>query len=230
MLNYKKESVGDQYIKLDKPYSDSQELLLDDSKWLQSRQYLQIDNITEKLGTSSDTIKIVKNFISKEDLDKVMILCDFMYKDKFFRRHKITEAENTIREYRIKIKEKAEDLFKLKLEYDDIANKNNIESNYLNGRQPNHLTDIHADCLGDNDEHRRKYSWSGHISNLIYLNDDYSGGELYFPNHNLKIKPETGMLISFPGNWFNRHAILPASSLRLAINMFLKISDFDKST
>lgn len=36
------------------------------------------------------------------------------------------------------------------------------------------------------------------ISGVIYLNDDYEGGELHFPNQNIKIKPESGSLIIFP--------------------------------
>ena len=35
-------------------------------------------------------------------------------------------------------------------------------------------------------------------SMLIYLNDSYSGGEIEFPDQNLKIKPEAGSVIIFP--------------------------------
>jgi hypothetical protein len=34
---------------------------------------------------------------------------------------------------------------------------------------------------------------------IIYLNDDYDGGELYFTQHNLKVKPKAGTLVTFPG-------------------------------
>ena len=34
---------------------------------------------------------------------------------------------------------------------------------------------------------------------IIYLNDDYEGGDLYFTQHNLRIKPKAGTLITFPG-------------------------------
>ena len=33
---------------------------------------------------------------------------------------------------------------------------------------------------------------------VVYLNDDYEGGELYFNNFNLKIKPKAGSVIIFP--------------------------------
>lgn len=36
------------------------------------------------------------------------------------------------------------------------------------------------------------------ISAVLYLNDDYSGGELNFPNQNVSIKPISGSIIIFP--------------------------------
>lgn len=38
------------------------------------------------------------------------------------------------------------------------------------------------------------------ISSVLYYNDDYDGGEIYFPNQNLLIKPKPGMFICFPAN------------------------------
>jgi hypothetical protein len=36
------------------------------------------------------------------------------------------------------------------------------------------------------------------ISMVFYLNDNYEGGEIEFPNQNIKIKPKSGSLIIFP--------------------------------
>jgi len=36
------------------------------------------------------------------------------------------------------------------------------------------------------------------LSAVLYINDDYEGGELAFPEHNITIKPEAGSLIFFP--------------------------------
>jgi predicted 2-oxoglutarate/Fe(II)-dependent dioxygenase YbiX len=43
------------------------------------------------------------------------------------------------------------------------------------------------------------------ISAVVYLNDDYKGGEIEFPNQKIKLKPEKGMLILFPSNYAYRH-------------------------
>lgn len=43
------------------------------------------------------------------------------------------------------------------------------------------------------------------ISAIIYLNSDYEGGELEFPDHVTKIKPKNGTLVLFPSNYAYRH-------------------------
>ena len=50
------------------------------------------------------------------------------------------------------------------------------------------------------------------ISVLIYLNDDYEGGEIEFPNFKLKIKPKAGTLILFSSNYAYGHIAHPVTS------------------
>jgi hypothetical protein len=50
-----------------------------------------------------------------------------------------------------------------------------------------------------------------HISAILYLNDDFKGGELYFKNFGLTIKPEAGMLLLFPSNYAYQHEALPVT-------------------
>jgi predicted 2-oxoglutarate/Fe(II)-dependent dioxygenase YbiX len=40
---------------------------------------------------------------------------------------------------------------------------------------------------------------------VLYLNDDYLGGEIEFPHYDVKIKPEAGTLVLFPSNYAYRH-------------------------
>lgn len=47
------------------------------------------------------------------------------------------------------------------------------------------------------------------ISALVYLNDDYEGGEIEFPHFNVKIKPQAGMMILFPSNFAYYHIAHP---------------------
>ena len=43
---------------------------------------------------------------------------------------------------------------------------------------------------------------------IIYPNDDYEGGELVFPNHDINIKPKAGSLIIFPAQMPYIHQVL----------------------
>lgn len=43
-------------------------------------------------------------------------------------------------------------------------------------------------------------SYSLAFTMVSYLNDDYEGGEISFPNHNLLIKPKAGSVVIFPSS------------------------------
>lgn len=56
------------------------------------------------------------------------------------------------------------------------------------------------------------------VSMSYYLNDDYEGGEIEFPNFNLKIKPVANQMIMFPSNYVYTHTVHPViSGTRYAI-------------
>jgi hypothetical protein len=58
-------------------------------------------------------------------------------------------------------------------------------------------------------------------SGLLYLNDEYTGGELEFPKQGLKLKPKPGTLILFRGDETKPHQVLPVlSGNRANIVMF----------
>ncbi len=42
---------------------------------------------------------------------------------------------------------------------------------------------------------------------VMYLNDDYEGGEIYFPAYDIEIKPKAGDLIFFPGSNLYMHGV-----------------------
>lgn len=61
------------------------------------------------------------------------------------------------------------------------------------------------------------------VSAIVYLNNDFEGGEVEFVNYGLKIKPEPGMLLLFPSNYAYRHIAHPVTSgTKYAIVTWLK--------
>lgn len=50
------------------------------------------------------------------------------------------------------------------------------------------------------------------IATLIYINNDYSGGEIYFPYYKIVIKPNPGDLVCFPDTPDFVHGVKPILS------------------
>lgn len=50
------------------------------------------------------------------------------------------------------------------------------------------------------------------ISTVLFLNDDFEGGEFIFPAYRIRIKPEPGLLIAFPSTHHYLHAVEPVKS------------------
>ena len=73
--------------------------------------------------------------------------------------------------------------------------------------------------------HLLKYEKTGHLpahqdqgistrvlSVLLYLNDNYEGGEIEFQHSNLSIKPDPGSILFFPSNFLYVHEVHPITN------------------
>jgi hypothetical protein len=62
------------------------------------------------------------------------------------------------------------------------------------------------------------------LAGLFYLNDDYEGGELYFPNQGIQFKPKPGAAYFFPGDKEFIHGVTEITSgIRYVIPFFWTI-------
>ena len=60
------------------------------------------------------------------------------------------------------------------------------------------------------------------FSGIVYLNDDYEGGEFYFTALDTVIKPKKGMLVAFTAGFYHEHAVLQVEGKqRLTMPFFL---------
>ena len=57
---------------------------------------------------------------------------------------------------------------------------------------------LHVDSYGNDNNGKDEISPT--LSIVVYLNDDYEGGELYFKNQRVTIKPSAGSIVIFPSN------------------------------
>jgi len=61
---------------------------------------------------------------------------------------------------------------------------------------------VHADAMGTKGGDRI-------VSSVLYLNDNYEGGELYFPQFDVSYKPTAGSLVLFPSYYTYEHCAKP---------------------
>lgn len=62
------------------------------------------------------------------------------------------------------------------------------------------------------------------IAGLFYINDDYEGGELYFPNQGIQFKPKAGAAYFFPGDMNYIHGVTEIKSgIRYTVPFFWTI-------
>lgn len=62
------------------------------------------------------------------------------------------------------------------------------------------------------------------ISTVLFLNDDFEGGDLVFPELKIRVRPEPGLLIAFPSTHFYLHGVEPVTKgKRYSIVNWLKL-------
>jgi hypothetical protein len=70
------------------------------------------------------------------------------------------------------------------------------------------------------------FSYSATVSLVAYINDDYQGGNLYFPKLGLDIKPKAGDLYIFPSTYLFSHRAMPVEEgMKFSIVTMLDYND-----
>jgi hypothetical protein len=153
-----------------------------------------IERLEEVLKEDKDFFWKGAQVNDKEDSDSVRNCVDLKYRrehlgtslpfnQKLFDIHK--EVEDSLDKCLLDY----ESLWHLQMKYKEAFNF----VKYLPGK----YFKIHGD-------HGPFYSCT--VSAVVYLNDDYSGGEIEFTRQNLKFKPVAGDIILFPSNFVYEHA------------------------
>jgi hypothetical protein len=69
------------------------------------------------------------------------------------------------------------------------------------------------------------------LAGLFYINDDYEGGELYFPNQGIQFKPKAGAAYFFPGDKNYIHGVTEIKSgIRYTVPFFWTIMSHKESS
>jgi len=116
---------------------------------------------------------------------------------------------------------------RLKVEVDEFFNVDALPTSPAIVKWlPGQLQMPHADKElheGSNAGKPNDFPWYD-IAGLFYLNDDYEGGELYFPNQGIQFKPKPGGAYFFPGDMNYVHGVTRIESgIRYVIPFFWTI-------
>lgn len=159
-----------------------------------------LENVS-KIGSSTENIQYIENILSAEDHSKLIsyVRTSNSWKEQPWLVMTI-ESENLPKE----ILEILNSIFELV--YKKSTDLYSVKINFFH-KSALHLVKFEKDfCLIP---HVDTQSAEGnHIASVYYINDDYSGGEINFPDHKLKIKPKANSLIIFPGNENYLHEVL----------------------
>lgn len=79
------------------------------------------------------------------------------------------------------------------------GHKVELKSMFHSVMNPGALNPLHWDNYIENGEQD--------ISALLYLNNDFQGGDLYFPDQDIRIKPEPGLFVFFNGTEDYHHTV-----------------------
>jgi len=157
----------------------------------------------EKVGNSSKNIKLIPNFLSNDEIKYLLENVDENRKVSF--ESQKDDSDNAVNWMHIYTG--IEDRFDIKGRIGSEIVKA-YKFNRIKPKEPQLSVakwetgtklNLHVDDLG--------YVTDNHIPTLVYLNDDYEGGEISFAIHNITIKPKIGDLLIFPGNMHYAHEV-----------------------
>jgi hypothetical protein len=147
----------------------------------------------EKIGNSTDNIQYIEDVLSKEEHE---VLLEYVKNAESWKEQpwkSVTIESEDLPEEILEILNKASELV-----YKKITDFYNVSVNPHRQSKLHVVKFVKGFCLFP---HVDTLSSEGnHIASVYYINDDYTGGEIDFPDHNLTIKPKANSLIIFPGN------------------------------
>lgn len=155
-------------------------------------------NNVSKIGNSHENIVIYYDILEKEDLETVLAFCKTA---EFSGDNEDESAEWYNRT--LYAEDVPENIYKIMSKVYDFAEEH-LQKLYDVKLDP-WETDSFAFLIWRPGDAMVEHvpEWSVHHHNIcttFYINDDYEGGEIKFPEHELKVGVSSNSLLSFPGN------------------------------
>lgn len=186
------------------------------------------DSFTKKFGTGFDNIKYIENFLTQDDIKEYLHIVskypEIEGRDHCYPLHighpkslENLEYVNFKNKMGKKMIAKANEVWKTPMSNLDNQGCHAVihpSKTYLNPHTDN-LNINYKNNDPDHDEGMifseqvKKFPnlWSGHLAILAYINDDFEGGEFYFPDFDYHFKPKAGSILMFPGGLHYIHGV-----------------------
>lgn len=177
-----------------------------------------------KIGNSIENIQYIENILSQEDFK---IISDFIKNTENWTDQPWGPKCVRYRHMPNEIVDILEKVFKFV--YDKATSHYGVNLDILEVRRSNILKFEKGFVLNPHID--TSSAEENHIASIYYINDDYEGGEIYFPDFNLEIKPKPNSVVIFPGNESYLHGVsLVANGERITSSMWFQFtgSTFNK--
>lgn len=154
----------------------------------------------------------LEDFLSKEELEKILYFAKnttiwagsshSFWSDRIIDLEAVYECDPELGKMLDKIKDRTLKATKVyyDIDQDIYSDLFNIVRWFPEMEQP-----PHSDDMKDTEHHNANAHRSFGV--VIYLNDDFSGGETFYPQHEISIKPKSGMLAIHPADQDHMHGV-----------------------
>lgn len=161
---------------------------------LSPKRKQNMNDTIKKYQLHPNNFLVVDNFVSKQ-------LCD-QYLDYFNNQVLTTKSENFKNQKDLLLETKTQMQKELCL----FLKTPEVFCSYFSF----HKLPVGARCSAHSDSldiDGKEGSNEREFATILYLNDDFDGGELYFPDHGIEYSPRQGSLVLFSGGSGNLHGV-----------------------
>lgn len=172
-------------------------------------------------------IFVVRNFLTEDEISALELQFSSMSEEDWSKRYTESLYEFIERQYGVKTIEEAQELgHPIMIDKDWVDKNATIEDTRITHSVNERLErlfksfpELQLSGVGSIQRQYEGSSLSYHVdslsnprvvyANVLYLNDDFTGGELHFPKIDVTYRPERGSLIVFPSADEYLHGVLP---------------------
>jgi hypothetical protein len=194
----------------------------------------------------TDDILLVENFISQEELKEILDIINTTDEEEWFVAYKESLAEFCLVKFGSSDVEKmvAEGKYEITQGWDDkILNINQYPITRILQQRIQQLVDkadntLQLGGMSTLQRMQEGVELKSHVdqdtdpsvryATILYINDDYTNGELFFDNFDVKLRPKPGSLLVFPGDAKHKHGVkhVGPGPIRQVIVGFVTVKDF----